>query len=76
MSRLSIERYKDIDSSPSGTGRKFLDTNNSPGKPSVGTFRGGLVTQDAEFSKYGRAGQGLPSHIFRINIPISNETMN
>lgn len=60
MSRLSGDRYKDIDSSPANTDRKFLDTNASPGKPSVSTFRDGLETQDSEFSKYGGPGRPVP----------------
>ncbi|KAL8920775.1 MAG: hypothetical protein Q9208_006105 [Pyrenodesmia sp. 3 TL-2023] len=63
LSRLSGERYKDVDSdgSPAGTERKFLEANTiSHSKPAVSTFREDLETQNSEFSKYAGRGQQVP----------------
>ncbi|KAL8835445.1 MAG: hypothetical protein Q9170_003322 [Blastenia crenularia] len=61
MSRLSIDRYKDLETSnTSNTERGFLDTRTSPGKPSVSTFRDGLETRDVEFPKKSRGAQHVP----------------
>lgn len=58
MSRLSMERYKDIDTSPrASTERGFFETKAT--KPSVRTFRDDLETQDTEFSKYKEAPRRL-----------------
>ncbi|KAL9594394.1 MAG: hypothetical protein Q9219_007053 [cf. Caloplaca sp. 3 TL-2023] len=59
-SRLSIERYKDMDGSPESTERRFFETKALPGKRSVRTFRDDLETQDSEFSKYSGAAQRIP----------------
>ncbi|KAL8724255.1 MAG: hypothetical protein Q9181_006909, partial [Wetmoreana brouardii] len=48
LSRLSGERYKNTDTSPASTERKFFESKGSPIKPSVSTFRNDLETQDSE----------------------------
>lgn len=59
MTRLSMERYKDMDTSPTGsTERGFLEMKVT--KPAVRTFRDDLETQDTEFSKYKEAPHHLP----------------
>ncbi|KAL8860979.1 MAG: hypothetical protein Q9178_002492 [Gyalolechia marmorata] len=51
LSRLSMERYKNMDDD---TERKFIDSNGSPGRTTVGTFRNNLETQDSTFSEDAR----------------------
>ena len=65
MSRLSIDRYKDIEGSPESTERRFLETKTpSPRKQSVRTLRDDLETQNSEFSKYsGAVRQFPPAHL-------------
>ncbi|KAL9008662.1 MAG: hypothetical protein Q9173_006234 [Seirophora scorigena] len=65
-SRLSGERYKDVDDSPAETQRKGFGTLASPGKRSVSTYHGDLETQDSEASKYSRGFQQVPlAHMAR-----------
>ncbi|KAL8945603.1 MAG: hypothetical protein Q9222_007875 [Ikaeria aurantiellina] len=59
MSRLSVDRYKNMDSSPAGTERKFFGGHVSPRKQSNSTYRNDLETQHSEFSKEGQ-GQHIP----------------
>ncbi|KAL8703394.1 MAG: hypothetical protein Q9201_003423 [Fulgogasparrea decipioides] len=51
LSRLSGERYKNMDTSPASTERKFFETKGSPTKPSVSTYRNDLETQDSELGR-------------------------
>ncbi|KAL8721134.1 MAG: hypothetical protein Q9225_002117 [Loekoesia sp. 1 TL-2023] len=65
-SRLSMSRYKDIETSPASTERRFFDTKASPGKPSVSTYRDDLETQDIELSKHSWASRHPPAaHVSR-----------
>ncbi|KAL8678399.1 MAG: hypothetical protein Q9224_004984 [Gallowayella concinna] len=68
LSRLSMERYKNMDESAGGgTERKFLDTNrSSAGQGTVGTFRNDLETQDSAFSMDARRTDHVPlAHLSR-----------
>ncbi|KAL9576089.1 MAG: hypothetical protein Q9212_007394 [Teloschistes hypoglaucus] len=51
LSRLSGERYKTVEASPTSTERKFLETKHLHAKPSISTYRNDLETQDTELWK-------------------------
>ncbi|KAL8804914.1 MAG: hypothetical protein Q9223_005538 [Gallowayella weberi] len=67
LSRLSMERYKNMEESPGGTERKFMDSNRSPGgEGTVSTFRNDLETQDSAFSDDARRSDHVPlAHLQR-----------
>ncbi len=63
LSRLSMERYKNMDDE---TERKFVDSNGSPGRATVSTFRNNLETQDSAFSDDARRTDHVPLEHLRI----------